>query len=144
MLIYRTSNTIKFMCVSLDATADFMCSIMRDLSFSIHIDGKAGMINTRDGPHWWPPKGPLLKEHGALSGCTGDCGGNTLCYGRGYQSPCYHSRPPSPGYSGTRGHGGAIFRYLCRAASPSMEKEIQRRQAAPGYWKQQTSTVYNS
>jgi len=93
------------------------------------------------------PKGPPVKgAWGPIPGADalGTVEAKHFATAGGYQAPCYHSSHPPPGYSGTRGHGGAIFCCLCRAASPSMEQRIQRRQTVPGYWKQQTSTVYNS
>jgi len=51
------------------------------------------------------PKGPPDKGAGgpipsADHQCTGDCGGNAPCYGRGHQAPCCYSSPPPPGVPG--------------------------------------------
>jgi len=55
--------------------------------------------------------------------------------------------PPITAGLTPRGYQGARRSHpllLMSVASSSMERGIQRRQAAPGYWEKQTSTVYNS
>jgi len=59
------------------------------------------------------------------------------------EDPLLSHQPPPPrvqGYQEARRRHPLL---LCRAASSSMERGIQRRQAAPGYWEKLISTPIN-